>query len=157
MSVIQVFSSFVMLSLACVFVRDGLPSIEMWFDHGEDQCCDLSKVGMVETVGFHQVMWFVTFESAKDRILGVDTPGQHLPPCVRYGTACLLIRCAIGCVGMAPIFVISLCDILCELPEPRGAKGATLCGKPQHCKRGHLSGNRIKAWHTRVVDLYNGM
>jgi hypothetical protein len=100
---------------------------------------------MVETVGFHQVMWFVTFESAKDRILGVDTPGQHLPPCVQYGMACLLIRCAIGCVGMAPIFVISLCDILCELPEPRGAKGATLCGKPQHCKRGHLSGNRIKA------------
>jgi hypothetical protein len=29
MSVIHVFSSFVMLSLACVFVRDGLPSIEM--------------------------------------------------------------------------------------------------------------------------------
>jgi hypothetical protein len=30
---------------------------------------------------------------------------------------------------MAPIFVISLCDILCELPEPHGARGATLCGK----------------------------
>jgi uncharacterized membrane protein len=29
MSVVQVFPSFVMLSLACVFVRDGLPSIEM--------------------------------------------------------------------------------------------------------------------------------
>jgi uncharacterized membrane protein len=29
MSVVQVFSSFVMLSLACVFVSDGLPSIEM--------------------------------------------------------------------------------------------------------------------------------
>jgi hypothetical protein len=28
---------------------------------------------------------------------------------------------------MAPIFVISLCDILCELPEPHGAKGATVC------------------------------
>jgi hypothetical protein len=28
-SVIQVFPSFVMLSLACVFVRDGLPSVEM--------------------------------------------------------------------------------------------------------------------------------
>jgi uncharacterized membrane protein len=36
MSVVQVFPSFVMLSLACVFVRDGLPSIEMCFDHGED-------------------------------------------------------------------------------------------------------------------------
>jgi hypothetical protein len=29
MSVVQVFPSFVMLSLACVFMRDGLPSIEM--------------------------------------------------------------------------------------------------------------------------------
>jgi hypothetical protein len=29
MSVVQVFPSFVMLSLACAFVSDGLPSIEM--------------------------------------------------------------------------------------------------------------------------------
>jgi hypothetical protein len=29
MSVIQVFLSFVMLSLACVFERDGLPSVKM--------------------------------------------------------------------------------------------------------------------------------
>jgi hypothetical protein len=29
MSVIQVLPSIVMLSLACVFVRDGLPSVEM--------------------------------------------------------------------------------------------------------------------------------
>jgi hypothetical protein len=29
MSVVRVFLSFVMLSLACVFVRDGLPSVEM--------------------------------------------------------------------------------------------------------------------------------
>jgi hypothetical protein len=53
---------------------------------------------MVETVGFRQVMWFVIHESAKDRILGVDTLGQHVPPCVRYGITCLLIRYAIGCV-----------------------------------------------------------
>jgi hypothetical protein len=33
-------------------------------------------------------------------------------------------------VGMATIFVISLCDILYELHEPHGARGATLCGKP---------------------------
>jgi hypothetical protein len=43
---------------------------------------------MVETVGIHQVMWFVMLESAKDRIVGVDTPGQHVPPRVRYGTNC---------------------------------------------------------------------
>jgi hypothetical protein len=32
----------------------------------------------------------------------------------------------LGCVGMAPIYVISLCDILRELPEPHGAQGATV-------------------------------
>jgi hypothetical protein len=73
MSVVQVFPSFVMLSLVCIFVSDGLPSIEMCFDRGEDRCCDLSKVGMVETDGFRQVMWLVMLESTKDRILGVDT------------------------------------------------------------------------------------
>jgi hypothetical protein len=31
---------------------------------------------MVETVGIHQVMWFVMLESAKDRVIGLDTPGQ---------------------------------------------------------------------------------
>jgi hypothetical protein len=31
---------------------------------------------MVETVGTCQVMRFVMLESAKDRVLGVDTPGQ---------------------------------------------------------------------------------
>jgi hypothetical protein len=51
-------------------------------------------------------------KSAKDRILGVDTPGQHVPPCVRYAMTCLLIRNAIGCVscsvewGLASFFVL---------------------------------------------------
>jgi hypothetical protein len=53
---------------------------------------------MVGTVGIRQVMWFVMFESAKDRIIGVDTPGQQVPPCVRYGTTCLLIRDVVGSV-----------------------------------------------------------
>jgi hypothetical protein len=47
---------------------------------------------MVETVGIRKVMWFVMLESAKDRVIGVDTPGQQVLPRVRYGTACLLIR-----------------------------------------------------------------
>jgi uncharacterized membrane protein len=71
MRVVQVFSSFVMLSLTCVFVRDSLPSVEMWIDPSENRCYGLSKVGM-ETVGFRQVMWLVMLRSAKDRILGVD-------------------------------------------------------------------------------------
>jgi hypothetical protein len=53
---------------------------------------------MVETVGIRQVMWFVMLESAKDRVIGVDTPGQYVPPCVRYGTTCLVIRDAVGSV-----------------------------------------------------------
>jgi hypothetical protein len=51
---------------------------------------------MVETVGFRQVLWIVMLESAKDRILGVDTTGQHVPPRVWYGTACFLIRDGVG-------------------------------------------------------------
>jgi hypothetical protein len=54
---------------------------------------------MVNMVGFHQVMWIVMLESVKDRVLGVDTPGQRVPPCVRYGTTYLLIR---GTVGGVP-------------------------------------------------------
>jgi hypothetical protein len=51
---------------------------------------------MVETVGFRQVLWLVMLEFAKDRVLGVDTPGQQVPPRVRYGMTCLLIRDAVG-------------------------------------------------------------
>jgi hypothetical protein len=53
---------------------------------------------MVETVGTCQVMWFVMLESAKDRVIGVDTPGQQVTPRVQYGTACLLIRDTVGSV-----------------------------------------------------------
>jgi hypothetical protein len=53
---------------------------------------------MVETVEIRHVMWFVMLESTKDRVIGVDTPGQHVPPRVRYGTTCLLIRDPVGSV-----------------------------------------------------------
>jgi hypothetical protein len=53
---------------------------------------------MVEMVGIHQVMGFVMLESAKDRVIGVDTPGQQVPPCVWYGMTCLLIRDAVRSV-----------------------------------------------------------
>jgi hypothetical protein len=53
---------------------------------------------MVETVGIRQVMWFVILKSAKDQVIGVDTTGQQVPPRVRYGTTCLLIRDAVGSV-----------------------------------------------------------
>jgi hypothetical protein len=51
---------------------------------------------MVETVEIRQVMWFIMLKSAKDRVIAVDTPGQQVTPRVQYGTACLLIRDAVG-------------------------------------------------------------
>jgi hypothetical protein len=71
----------------------------LWFEQGWNGGDGWILSGVVETVGFCHVMWFIMLESAKDRILGVDTPGQHVPPRVRYGTTCLLIRNAIGCVS----------------------------------------------------------
>jgi hypothetical protein len=37
-------------------------------------------------------------ESTKDGVLGVDTSGEQMPPCVQYETTCLLIRDAVGSV-----------------------------------------------------------
>jgi hypothetical protein len=53
---------------------------------------------VVETVGIRQVMWFIMLKSAKDQVIGVDTPGQQVLPCVRYGMTCLLIRDDVGSV-----------------------------------------------------------
>jgi hypothetical protein len=163
MRVVQVFPSFVMLTLACVLVREGLPSVEMWFVPRKDRCCGLSKVGTVEMVGFRQVQWLVMLGSAKDRILGVDTPGQHVPPRVRYGTACLLIRYAIGCVSCSvewgwllsvwPICVTFYVNCLNHIVQ-RGH----YVRETSALQAGLLFvGNRSKAWHTPVVSLCNSM
>jgi ABC-type dipeptide/oligopeptide/nickel transport system permease subunit len=53
---------------------------------------------MVEKVGIRQVRWYVMLETAKDRIIGVDTPGQQVLSRVWYGTTCLLIRDVVECV-----------------------------------------------------------
>jgi hypothetical protein len=75
---------------------------------------------MVETVGIRQVMCFVMLESAKDRVIGVDTPGQQVPPHVRYGTTCLLIRDAVGSVPCSDEWEFSVVT----RPSPHGARGA---------------------------------
>jgi hypothetical protein len=163
MSVVQVLPSFVMLSLAYVFVRDGLPSIEMWFDHGEVRCCGSSKVRMVEMVGLRQVMWFVMLESANDWILGVDTPGQHVPPRVWYGMTCLPIRYAIGYVSCSvewgwhhtlwSVFVTYFVNCLNHMVqegtfvwETLALQAGTVCSRK--CS---------KAWRTPILDLCNDM
>jgi hypothetical protein len=77
---------------------------------------------MVETVGFHLGMWFIMLESAKDRILGVDTPGQHVSPCVRYGMTCLLIWDAVGSVPCSNEWEIGIIT----RPNSHGARGAVV-------------------------------
>jgi hypothetical protein len=77
---------------------------------------------MVETVEFCQVMLFVMLESAMDRVLGVDTPGQHVPPRVRYGTTCLLIRDVVGSVPCSNEWEI---DIVTRLGS-HGARGVVV-------------------------------
>jgi hypothetical protein len=153
-----------MLSLACVFVRVfGLPSIEMWLDHGEDRCCGLRKVGLVERIGFRQVLWLVMLGSAKDRILGVDPPGQHVSPRVQYGMACLLIRYAMVCVSCSvkwgwllsvwPVCVTFFVNCLNHIVQ----KGPLCVGNLSIASGATVFGNRSKAWHTPLVGLCNGM
>jgi hypothetical protein len=52
-------------------------------------------------------MSLVLLESAKDRVLAVETPEQLVSPYVGYGMTCLLIRGVVGsvllsCVGRVP-------------------------------------------------------
>jgi hypothetical protein len=74
--------------------------------------------------------WHMVLKSAKDQILGVDTPRQHVPPCEWYEMACLLIRNAIGCVSysveweLTSLFVSYFVTYFMKLPEPHGARGA---------------------------------
>jgi hypothetical protein len=77
---------------------------------------------MVETVGIRQVMWFVMLESAKDRVIGVETSGQQVPPCVRYGTVCLLIRDPVGSVPCSDEWEIGVVTHL----GSHGAKGVVV-------------------------------
>jgi hypothetical protein len=82
---------------------------------------------MVETVGVHQVMWFVMLESAKDRFIGVDTPGQQVPPRVRYGTTCLLIRDVVGSVPSSDEWEFGVVTHL----GSHGARGAVVPRLPR--------------------------
>jgi hypothetical protein len=82
---------------------------------------------MVETVSICQVMWFVMLESPKDRVIGVDTPGQQVMPSVRYGTACLLIRDVVGSVPCSDELEFGIVTH----PGSHGARGAVVPRLPQ--------------------------
>jgi hypothetical protein len=72
-------------------------------------------------------MWFVMLESSEDRVLGVDTPGQHVPPHVRYGTTCLLIRDVMESVSCSDEWEISVVTH----PGSHGARGVVVPRLPQ--------------------------
>jgi hypothetical protein len=73
-------------------------------------------------VGIRQVMWFVMLESAKDQVIGVDTPGQQVPPRARYGMTCLLIRDAVGSVPCSDEWEVGVVTCL----GSHGARGVVV-------------------------------
>jgi hypothetical protein len=74
---------------------------------------------MVEMVGICQVMWFVMLESAKDQVIGVDTPEQQVSSRVWYGMACPLIRDAVGSMSCSDEWKIGVVTHL----SSHGARG----------------------------------
>jgi hypothetical protein len=73
------------------------------------------------------VRWYVRFESAKDRVIGVDTPGQQVPPHAQYGTTCLLIRDGVGSVPYSDEWEFGVVTN----PGSHGARGAVVLRLPE--------------------------
>jgi hypothetical protein len=69
-------------------------------------------------------LWLVLLESVLNRILGVDTLGQYVPPRVRYGMAWLLIRDAVESVACSDEWAVAWSFAQAHI----GARGpAVLC------------------------------
>jgi hypothetical protein len=64
---------------------------------------------------------------AKDRVIGVDTPEQQVSPRVRYGTAWLLIRDAVGSVSCSDEWEIGVVTRL----GSHGARGVMVPRLPR--------------------------
>jgi hypothetical protein len=103
---------------------------------------------MVETVGIHHVMWFVMLESAKDQVIGVDTPGQQVPPHVRYGTTRLIIRDVVGSVPCSDEWEF---DIVTR-PGSYGARGAVVPRLPRETLA--MLWYCILPWHVVIYVPY---
>jgi hypothetical protein len=67
-------------------------------------------------------LWFIMLESAKDRVIGVDTPEQQVPPRVGYGTSCLIIRNVVGSVPCSDEWEFGVVTH----PGSHGARGAVI-------------------------------
>jgi hypothetical protein len=66
-------------------------------------------------------------ESAKDRVIGVDTPGLQVLPRVWYGMTCLLIRDTVGSVPCSDEWKFSVVT----RPGSHGARGAVVPRLPR--------------------------
>jgi hypothetical protein len=64
---------------------------------------------------------------AKDRVIRVDTPGQQVPPCVWYGTTCLLIRDVVASVPCSDEWKFGVVT----RSGSHGARGAVVPQLPQ--------------------------
>jgi hypothetical protein len=73
------------------------------------------------------MMWLVILKSAKDRVIGADTPGQQVSSHVRYGTACLLIRDVVGSVSCSDEWEFGVVT----RPGSHGARGAVVLRLPR--------------------------
>jgi hypothetical protein len=82
---------------------------------------------MVEMVGVRQVMCFVMLDSAKDLVIGADTPGQLVPPRVWYESTCLLIMDAMRSVSCLNEWELDIGT----RPGSHGARGVMVPRVPQ--------------------------
>jgi hypothetical protein len=100
-------------------------------------------------------LWLVMLESAKDRVLRVDTLGQQVLPCVQYGTAYLLITDTVGSVPCSDEWEIGVVTRLVS----HGARGVMVL----HTTPGILSIAMVlrttfaKPSIRSIVNLCNGM
>jgi hypothetical protein len=68
------------------------------------------------------VMWLFMLESARDRFIGVDTPGQQVLLRVQYGMNFLLIRDTVGSVPCLDEWELGVVTRL----GSRGARGVVV-------------------------------
>jgi hypothetical protein len=89
-----------------------------------DRCRGLSKVWYSgEGCDLHGLL-LVLLESAKDLFLGVDPPGEPMPPSVLYGIAWLIIRNTLASVS----YFVKWRGIVTTSLFPPSAKGAIAMG-----------------------------
>jgi hypothetical protein len=100
-------------------------------------------------------LWLVMLKSAKDQVLGVDTPRQQVLQRVRYGMTCLLIRDNVRSVPCSDEWEIGVVTHL----DSHGARGVMV----PRTTPGNLSIAMVpcttiaKRGIRPIVNLFNGM